>query len=167
MTASTHSDWRDLVAALSREIELVRALRDLSAAGREPLARIDVPNIQRWVEEQRNLLANLEDATRERQNVQNRLLPEGAAAQQAVFGFRAMIESAPAEFRDDLVRQHQDLRSLRDEVVRSSGRNEAMCRQVLSFTEQVGRNLVERREGRSYQQLGLRASFGRFAPQQA
>lgn len=167
MTASLHADWQDLVAALAREIDLVRALRDLAQAAREPLARIDVPKIQLWVEHQRSVLADLDSATKDRQTAQQRLHPAGASGQHAVFGFRAMIDAAPEALREHLVAQHQELRSLRDELGRHSGRNEAMCRQVLTFTEQVGKSMAERDQQPSYQQLGLRASLNRLSPQTA
>ncbi len=151
------SPWQELVQALDQEIDLVRSLRDLVANVRQALARIQVSLVLDWVGRQRSLLTRLEEAGAVRREVIARCIP-GAADVGAV-SFRTLIAVAPEEAAPRLREQSESLRQLRDEVAQHSARNEALVRQVLEFTDEIGRSLASRHDDPSYVATGRRAQL--------
>jgi hypothetical protein len=156
MVSQSISPWQELVLALDQEIDLVRALRDLAASARTALSRVQVAAVIDWVQRQRAVLERLDAAGRLRREVIERCL--GAAAGAAAT-FRTLLAVAPEEVVPRLRQQSEDLRKLCDEVAVHSARNEAVVRQVLEFTDDIGRNLVARQETPSYAATGRRAQL--------
>lgn len=158
MTAE--APFSSLVAALDDEIRLLEQLRDLGVEAREPLLRLDVATVEKWVTQHRNVLVLIEGAARVRADLQEACLPPrargiaGGGGLANTVTLHALCARAPAREAGRLRQQRDALRLLRDEISAVSARNEVLIAQVLEMTDHLGDGLADAARQDGYDAAG-------------
>ncbi len=158
MTAD--APFTSLVTALDREIGLLEQLRDLGIEAREPLVRLDVSGVERWASSQRDLLTRIEEAARDRADLQEACLPPrargiaGGGGLANTVTLHALIARAPSVEAERMRQQRDAVRQLRDEISAVSARNEVLIAQVLDMTDHLGDGLVDATRQDGYDAAG-------------
>lgn len=152
--------FESLADALDAEMALLRTLRDLSEQATATLLSLDVPAVERWVEQQRDLLGRVAEVAAVRADLQEACLPPrargiaGGGGLATTVTLHALVARAPSPWSARLRQQRDALRQLRDEIAVIAARNEALVAQVLSFTGHLGDGLAARVRTPGYDAAG-------------
>ncbi len=163
---STTIPWNPLLDALDAEVALLRELLSRSVAAQEPLTKLDVPAVETWAVDHRQLLGRLNECSKQRASVQEQCLPasiRGVAGPGPVaqaITLHALSQRAPAPVGKRLRQRRDTLRGLRDEVALVASRNEVLIRQVIDFTVHLGESLVAANADNSYDAEGQHNESG-------
>ena len=164
---SPNPHWQRLVEALEIELSLLGRLRDVADEGKEPLVRLDVPEVEAWTARQQGIIEQLGSAGRVRAEHQEACLPpaargiagDGPLARTVTL--HALVAAAPPSEGRRLRQQRDALRQLRDEIAVISRRNEVLIAQVLEFSQHLGEGLVESTTEHAYDANGQSAESQR------
>lgn len=155
--------WNALCQALEAEVARLDALREHAATGADVILKMDVPGLERWTAEQQVMLgelARLADARTEatRACLGAKLPPARSGLAERVT-FLTLLRLAPQRIADRLRGLRDSIRGLKDELTLVTSRNEVLLRQVLAFTDELGRSLVAG-EPTGYDAAGRMAAEG-------
>ena len=164
---SPNPHWHRLVEALEAELRLLGRLRDAADEGKEPLVRLDVPEVEAWTARQNALMEELAHAGAARAVHQEACLPpaargiagDGPLARTVTL--HALVAAAPPEEGRRLRQQRDALRQLRDEIAVITRRNEVLIAQVLEFGQHLGEGLAESTTEHAYDARGQSAESKR------
>ena len=139
--------WNALCQALEAEASRLDAIRAHAATGADVILTMDIPGLEAWTAEQQLQLAELarlaevrSEATRACLNLGG--LPAARSGLAERVTFLTLLRVAPALVADKLRAVRSRLTGLREELTLVTSRNEVLLRQVLSFTDELGRSLV-------------------------
>lgn len=160
---SPNPHWQSLVEALEAELRLLGRLRDVADEGKEPLVRLDVPEVEAWTARQHEIMQELAQAGIARAEHQEACLPPAARGIAGdgplarTITLHALVAAAPPVQGRRLRQQRDALRQLRDEIAVISRRNETLIAQVLEFSQHLGEGLAEQTTESAYDAQGRSA----------